>query len=207
MAAQDAPGLGKLSLLQADSLIGLGEAVQRLKRVPRTGWLLRGIPHGEAESVAAHSCGVGLIALALVETMAEPLDLGRLLAICLLHDLAEAILGDWPGPVARYLPSGAKVEAEARALDELLQGLPFADRWLSLWQEYQSAATIEGKVARDADKLDMLLQAAAYETAGRRGLDEFWQSVSQRDWYLPGSAALFRRLIEVHSTDLAEAQP
>jgi 5'-deoxynucleotidase YfbR-like HD superfamily hydrolase len=60
---------------------------------------------------------------------------------------------------------------------------------------------MEGKVARDADKLDMVLQAAAYEKAGRRGLDEFWEGARRHDWHLPDSAALVRRLVEARDTD------
>lgn len=207
MNPEQTQGSDDAQSLPLDTLISLGMAAQRLKQVPRTGWLLRGVPRGEAESVAEHSYGMAVIALALAETLSEPLDRGRLLAICLLHDLAEAILGDWPGPTTRYLPPGAKQDAEAGALKDLLQGLPFAEQWLSLWQDYQSAATMEGKVARDADKLDMVLQAAAYEKAGRRGLDEFWEGARRHDWHLPDSAALVRRLVEARNTDASGTQP
>ena len=37
----------------------------RLKRTPRTGWVMRGVP--DAESVADHSYGVAFIALLLAE--------------------------------------------------------------------------------------------------------------------------------------------
>ena len=101
MNPQETLGPDGAQSLPIDTLIALGMAAQRLKRVPRTGWLLRGVPHGEGESVAAHSHGMALVALALAETLPQPLDRGRLLAMCLLHDLAEAILGDWPRSAAR----------------------------------------------------------------------------------------------------------
>ena len=42
------------------------EAIGRLKEVPRTGWLDRGIPADETESVADHSFGVALLAWLLI---------------------------------------------------------------------------------------------------------------------------------------------
>ena len=62
----------------------------RLKAVPRLGWALRGV--ATPESVAEHTIGVGFVALALAEEIAEPVDRGKLLTIALIHDLAEAVL-------------------------------------------------------------------------------------------------------------------
>jgi 5'-deoxynucleotidase YfbR-like HD superfamily hydrolase len=40
--------------------------LQRLKRLERTGWTLRGLPNG-TESVASHSFGVGVTAMLLAD--------------------------------------------------------------------------------------------------------------------------------------------
>lgn len=183
-------------------IVNLARTFQQLKRIPRTGWLLRGVPPGEAENVAAHTAGTSLLALALAELVSVPVDRARLLAICLLHDLAEARLSDLPWPAARYLPAGAKRNAEEQVLDDVLAGLPFAAPWQELWQEFEDASTTEGRLARDADRLDMLFQAAAYEQAGRRGLDEFWKAPDGLSWYFPESAGLSAQL-QVQRPNLA----
>ncbi len=181
----------------AENLLSLARTIQSLKRIPRTGWLQRGVPFGEVENVAAHTSGVSLIALALAETLAEPIDRGRLLSLCLLHDLAETVLSDLPAPAMRYFAPGAKHQAEAQALADLLAGLPFAGDWLALWQEFEAAVTVESRLARDADRLDMLLQAAAYEESGRRGLDDFWERATDEGvWRFPQSAVLACRLLQ-----------
>ena len=59
----------------ANALLRLGFSIQQLKRIPRTGWLLRGIPLGEVENVASHTAGVALVALSLAETIEQPVDL------------------------------------------------------------------------------------------------------------------------------------
>src|SRR5262245_57028480 len=69
----------------------------RLKATPRTGWIDRGVPVGEAESVADHSFRVALLAWLAAHLAAadDPaLDVDRVLALALIHDLAEALTGD-----------------------------------------------------------------------------------------------------------------
>jgi putative hydrolase of HD superfamily len=144
----------------------------RLKWVTRSGWQMRGVP--DSESVADHSWGVAWLALVLADLADEPLDRGRLLALALTHDLAEVTLSDIPGPALRYLPAEVKQQAEERTLSDLLAPLAGRDDLLSGWREFETAASPEGRLVRDADRLDMLIQAFLYETAQGTRLDEFW---------------------------------
>ena len=83
--------------------------LQRLKRLDRTGWVLRGLPPG-AESVAAHSYGVALTAMLLADECAARgagVDAERVLRLALLHDLQETRTGDMPRTVARYYGADA----------------------------------------------------------------------------------------------------
>ncbi|MBD3219975.1 HD domain-containing protein [bacterium] len=142
-----------------------------LKTTPRTGWHLRGVP--APEGVAAHSWGTAMVALTLAEMSDEPLDRGRVLAMAVLHDLAEAEVSDIPRLASRFLPDGAKNTAEARALDEMLDGLPVQASWTALMDDYKTEASAEARLVRDADRLEFLLQAWVYrETTGNRRLAE-----------------------------------
>jgi putative hydrolase of HD superfamily len=145
----------------------------RLKRVPRTGWVMRGVP--EAESVADHSYGVALIALLLAEMASEAVDRAKLFTIALLHDLPESVVSDLPSPAMIHFPADVKQSAEAAVLAQLLDGLPSAKRWRAWWQEFEDGTSLEGQLVRDADRLDMLIQAHVYEkTTGNEWLAEFW---------------------------------
>ncbi len=135
-------------VVDPETVARLAMQIPALKRTPRSGWLGRGIAPGEVESVAAHTAGVGLMALMLAELVDVPIDRGRLLSICLLHDLAEAVIGDLPWPAQRYFDPGVKAEAEARALRDMLAGLPFAADWLALWQDFEDAGSNEAWLAR-----------------------------------------------------------
>ena len=64
---------------------------ERLKCAPRHSWT----SSGRRESVAEHSWRLGLAAWLLKEEFPQ-IDQERLLELCLLHDLGEAVTGDVP---------------------------------------------------------------------------------------------------------------
>ena len=76
----------------------------------------------------------------------------------------------------------------------LLAPLPAADRWQALWQEFEGSTSAEGRLVRDADKLEMMVQCLRYEQAGSRGLDEFWTNTDRRQWHYALCADLYARL-------------
>lgn len=146
----------------------------QLKRTARTGWAQRGIP--EAENVAAHSYGAAYTAMVLSELIAEPIDLGRVLAMIALHDLPEGLTTDIPRPAWRLFPEGTKQTVEATALDTILDTAVFAPRWREWWAEMVANDTAEARLVHDADKLDQMLQAYVYEhQTGNAALEEFWR--------------------------------
>src|SRR3989338_4168161 len=62
----------------------------RLKKIKRTGWVLKGVKN--AESVADHTFRVALMCLVLGKN--RKLNLLKLLEMALVHDLAESVIGD-----------------------------------------------------------------------------------------------------------------
>jgi len=142
-----------------------------LKTTPRTGWHLRWVP--DPEDVAAHSWGTAMVALVLAEMSGDRLDRGRLLAMAILHDLAEAEVSDIPRLAARFFPDGAKNDAEAWALAEMLGNLPVAGSWTALLEDFKREESAEARLVRDADRLEFLLQAWVYRrTTGNERLEQ-----------------------------------
>lgn len=139
-------------------LLDFLRAAERLKTVTRSGYTSA----GHSESVAEHTWRLSLMALLLAPEFPE-LDAARLLKICLVHDLGEAIGGDIPAPeqALRAATGGvAKAHQERRDLEELLR--PLAERQrteiLALWDEYDAARSPEAKLAKALDKLETILQ-------------------------------------------------
>jgi putative hydrolase of HD superfamily len=166
--------------------------LQRLKRLDRTGWVLRGLPPG-AESVAAHSYGVALTAMLLADECAArglDLDVARVLRLALLHDLQETRTGDMPRTVAEYYGAGVRRAAERAAFDDIVRGAgaSHASRYSELHEDYEARASVEARLVKAADVIDLLAQALAFERAGARGLSEFWEGASDRDFGLEGEA-------------------
>jgi putative hydrolase of HD superfamily len=179
--------------MDASTALQLLLDAHRLKRIPRIGWTMRGV--AGAESVADHSFGVAFISLILAEMVDEPLDRAKLLTIALLHDLPESMVGDLPTPAAAYFSPGAKRMAETAVLEKLLRGLPCAERWHAWWHEFEDRTSVEGRLVRDADRLDMLIQAHTYEqTTGNRWLEEFWPPPEELTFESAAAQTLYEAL-------------
>ncbi len=187
----------------ATTLLPLFERLLSLKLLPRTGWLQRGV--AAPESVAEHTFGVAALAL-LVGDLEPDIERGRALAIALLHDIAEALLGDLPATARRLLSPEAKLRAEALAMRELLAGLPEAEGYVALWEEYARGASREARLVKALDRVEMLGQALAYERAGSRALAEFWRDADE-GWgeEFPAVRALAHELIEARRALLAQS--
>ena len=165
----------------------------RLKVTPRTGWAQCGVRL--PESVADHSHGVAFAALLLLDLVEEDLDCAKVLAMAVTHDLPEGVTGDLSLGGSKHLPPGAKAVGEQAAMDELLGGLDFGAAWRARWDEFEVCETPEAKLVRDADRVDLLTQALAYELAtGNRNLDEFWEFAPVESFHYEASRAIIRRL-------------
>jgi putative hydrolase of HD superfamily len=165
--------------------------LQRLKRLERTGWTLRGLPNG-TESVASHSFGVGVTAMMLAdEVRAHGLEVNceRVLRMALLHDWAETRVGDLPKTATGYFGADMRKEAETSAFADIVAGAgPAESEYRELYKDYEERASLEARLVKAADVIDLLVQAYALERAGAKGLDEFWQIAQQPDFKLPQEA-------------------
>jgi putative hydrolase of HD superfamily len=142
--------------MQPDELEGILtflRAAERLKTVVRSGWTSVGQP----ESVAEHTWRLCLMAMVLYSNR-PGIDLARLLKMCLIHDLGEAIGGDVPAPLQDV--SSPKSGRERADLLELIASVPAAlrEEIVSLWDEYEAASSPEARVAKGLDKLETILQ-------------------------------------------------
>ena len=143
-----------------------------LKAIPRMGWRVRGVRDGE--SVAEHSYAVALIAMLVADRLDIDIDREKLLKIALVHDLPEHMLGDIHAPATRLLGEDVKEAAELRIIERLFTGLEDGSEYVDLWKEFADRSSVEGKLVRAIDKLEMFTQAYQYECAGNRMLDDFW---------------------------------
>lgn len=153
-------------------VIRLFEEIHPLDRVPRAGYVLRGVP--EPESVAAHSHFVALLALLVCDACPGEFDREKALAMAIMHDLAEARLMDIPMPAGDAYLKEAKQEAEQAIFDDLLAGFPA--RYAAYHRELLEVSSPEARLIRGLDKAQMMLKIVMYEKEGRGRLAEFWNN-------------------------------
>jgi putative hydrolase of HD superfamily len=128
-------------------------AAERLKDTVRSGWT----SGGRQDTVAGHTWRLCLMALVFHPYFPEA-DLARLLRICVLHDLGEAVHGDIPAP--EQTGAGSKSADERRDLVDFLAPLPDRQRaeFVAAWDEYEAASTLEARLAKALDKLETIIQ-------------------------------------------------
>ena len=120
-----------------------------LKDIPRSGYHFLGVGK---ESVAEHSFSTTFIAYVMSELESD-VDALKLISMCLVHDLAEARIGDLNTVHKQYLTAD-----EDRALADMVRGLAFGNRLKELVREYNEGLTREAKLAHDADQLALILE-------------------------------------------------
>lgn len=160
-------------------ILELFQTLHPLDRVPRAGYLLRGVT--DPESVAAHSHFVALLALLFLEAYPDDFDHEKTLAMALVHDLPEARLMDIPMPAADAYLREAKQHAEQAIIEEMFQGLP--SRFAELHREFNEALCPEARLLRGLDKAQMMLKILGYEREHRGALEEFWHNPRNFDDY------------------------
>lgn len=180
-------------------IIRFAHETGRLKTLPRTGWQIAGVPR--PESVADHSYRVGILAyvIAVLEGLPNP---ERAATLGLFHDLPECRLGDIPAVGRAYITAADPRQVAADQTAGLPE--PLATGIEGLIDEHESAkrpdATPAARCSRDADKLDCLLQAREYATAGNKGTDVFVHTMLDA-LTTPTAKALGQAALDVDPTE------
>jgi putative hydrolase of HD superfamily len=150
-----------------DAVAALVFELGYLKRLPRAGWLVAGVP--APESVAAHSHRAAVLAGLLAALGGA--DPARASLLATWHDSQETRTGDVPY-VARAQVSTAPPAEVSQAQTAGLPG-PARAFVLAAVSEYEQGRTPEALAARDADKLDCLAQALEYRAQGNADLQDW----------------------------------
>ncbi|WOH13404.1 hypothetical protein DCAR_0832914 [Daucus carota subsp. sativus] len=146
-----------------------------LKTTKRKGWINHGIEG--PESIADHMYRMALMSLIAGDN--SGVNRERCIKLALVHDIAEAIVGDITP--SDGVPKVEKSRMEQAALNEMckvLGGGMRADEIQELWAEYENNSSIEANLVKDFDKVEMILQALEYETEHGMVLDEFFVSTA-----------------------------
>lgn len=152
------------------NLLNFFHEIEKLKKLKRAGWVLRKIP--DPESVADHSWRTAVMALVLAKE--AKVDQNKCVKMALVHELAEIIIGDLTP--YDHVSEAKKYQLELNAFTKLLKNLKDKEM-LNLWLEMEQHKTPEAKLVQELDRLELLFQAAEYQTRfppKGPGFERFW---------------------------------
>ncbi|MCS7365878.1 MAG: HD family hydrolase [archaeon GB-1867-035] len=142
------------------------EALDRLGKLKRTGWILSKIPYDLAENVAEHTIKVAVISLHIARILNEKqaMNIEKILKMALIHDFPEAIISDIPRPIKIKMGDKELNEISLQALEDLLSKLECNSELIELFKEFIRGESLEAKIVILADTAATYLQCIVYET-------------------------------------------
>jgi len=164
-----------------EEVVEFSKLIGKLKNTQRTGWVTR-IGIEKPESVADHTFRVAV--LAMVVSDIKKLNTEKMIRMALLHDLEEALMGDWDIGKKNRLGLEKFEKIREDSMKKILSKLPenMEEKYTNLWNEIHEKKTKEAKLIEEIDKLEMAFQALEYEKEGhdKNKLDEFWDFIRVR---------------------------
>lgn len=145
----------------------LAEKLYGLKTEPRVGWLRRDLNLERVESVAEHMYGAYLLGLIYLPNGNPENWRGYsktdVLQMVLIHDLGEAIIGDYTPDEATDAKRNG--ERDAMTYIRMCGTYPYVsnlDDMFNQWSAFEHGSNENARIARDLDKLDNLVQLYIY---------------------------------------------
>lgn len=159
-------------------LLYFAHYLQNLKLSKRTGWYHHNVP--SPESIADHMYRMAALSI-LIES--DKVDYRKCVVMSLVHDMAEALVGDLT-PLCK-VEKEDKRRREVHAIHflthDLLGGSKASRRIFELWHEYEERRTPEAKLVKDLDCFELCLQAYEYErTHDIMDLQPFWDGAASK---------------------------
>jgi putative hydrolase of HD superfamily len=198
-----------------DEIIDFILKSEALKRIHRSGWQTTGAHVADFESVAAHSWGSSLIALLISRSIlksGQEINIDRVLTLSLLHDISEAEISDIPRRATEFggeKMRDGKVAAEREVFRRIVE--PVMDLLAIDNDHLDEELSLEKRVVRAADLLDMLFHAISLERAGTDPalLEDFFitcrKAINQMEIELAKN--LYIRLEEIHKENSERKRP
>ena len=136
--------------MKPQQLIEFMGVIEKLKCNTRHSWT----SSGRRESVAEHSWRLSVLAMLCADEYPE-LDHDKLIRMCLIHDLGEALTGDVPS----FYKTEQNEMTEAQAWEQIFAMLPepYANEFRALYQEMEAKETPEAKLYKALDNMEAVI--------------------------------------------------
>jgi putative hydrolase of HD superfamily len=169
--------------------------VGALRLIPRQ-WQRFHLYH--VQNLAEHHFRVIWIALIIAAREGKG-DVEKIMKMALVHDVAESRTGDVDYIARQYVDRHEDV-----ALEHILDQTPLKDEFLKLWREYENKESIEAKIVKDADNLDVDMDIREQGSNGH-GLEKDWSKyrelVGERKLYTNAGKQIFKEITTSNPND------
>ena len=161
------------------SVIKVARNAGYLKRLKRTGWVRIGVK--DAESVADHSFRTALLCMLLTKN--RKINHQKIVEMAIIHDLGETATSDIRYEEGNKIIASekAKEKIEEDILKTLFKPLEDGKYYLNLWYEFRDQKTVEAKLLKQIEKIEMALQATEYKEMGlpKKLTEEFYDNAKK----------------------------
>lgn len=141
-------------------------------------------------NLAEHHLRVAWLALLLAK-MEKRGDTGKIVKMAMVHDVPESRTGD-----AHYISRQYTQRDEHKAAKDIFSGTLLGKEMLSLLKEYEQRQSIESKIVKDADFLDVDFEIREQEALGVKYV-KVWKSnrkIIYNKFYTASAKKLWRSL-------------
>jgi putative hydrolase of HD superfamily len=153
----------------------------------------------DSANVAEHHFRVFWIAMVIASHESENIDTGKIAKLCLLHDITESRVGE-----VDYISRQYVVRKEEEAINDMLAETTIKEEYLKLWHEYELRESIEAKIVKDADTLDVDFELAEQvsrgNTMGVRWMKDR-QKVADTKLYTKTAKTMYEQLKGINPLD------
>ena len=165
--------------------------VGMLKKTPRTGYQFLG---SGQESVAEHSFRTAIIGYMLSRQESEA-DSWKITLMCLFHDLPEARTGDHNYVNKRYVTID-----EGSAMADMAREIPSGDEIISMINEFNAGESLEARISRDADQLDLIMELKEQKDLGNKYAED-WLYYAIKRLLTETGKKMAQEILRTDSTD------
>lgn len=166
-----------------------------LRFIPRA-WIQ--FLNADFANLAEHTLRVTWIALMIAKY--EGGDTGKIAKMALVHDITESRASD-----VHYVTRLYVERKEEKALEDMLDGVAFADEFKALWNEYEVRESLEAKIVKDADNLEVDLELQEQYARGFKLRDDFYpmrkNAVYAHKLYTETAKKVFEQIYETNPHD------
>ena len=159
-------------------IVDFCKSVGSLKRISRKGWA-SWVKVKQPESVADHSFRSAILAMCLSDS--KGLNTEKIIRMALLHDVHEALTGDYDYFDKKKIGIDEVKDREEKAINSIFSVLPetIKEKYILLADEYRRQETEDANLVRQIDQIEMIMQALEYEREGydKTKLQAFWDDV------------------------------